>query len=194
MDKNKQLGNFVSIVYLNYRRGACDRDTISKLSLASLLENTTYPYELIFVDNTQNNRGFSNGRNFGASLATGKYIAFVDDDILFLPLWLETCIGLVEKGDKYMATPVIQRLIARWELPGVDGVRQNYRTGSNCMVMRRSAFDEIGEFWNFRRGIQYTVAKAGKEYANRITRAGYTFLICNPARATDLGVNKHSYA
>ena len=192
--KKSDSSKFCSIVMLTYRKGLHDRDSISRKSIASLLEATTFPYELILMDNTQNNRGFSKGRNIGASRAGGDYVAFIDDDIILLPGWLEECIRLIEIGDKFMATPVVQRMVGRWELPQVNGIRQNYRTGSNCMVMRKSAFLDVGMFAEFPRNIAYEVGKAGKHYADRIAKKGYTFLICDPARAIDLGTNKHSYA
>lgn len=187
------MTDYVSIIMLTYRRGSHDRDEMAKASITSLLENTTYPFELILLDNTQNNRGIAAGRNFGYGMATGKYVAFVDDDILLLPGWLEECVRMVEMGDKFIATPVIQRLIKKWELPNFNGIRNNMRTGSNCMVMRRKDFLDIGYFNTFERGLVYEASKTGREFANRVTNKGYSFLICSPAKAMDMGVGKHSY-
>jgi glycosyltransferase involved in cell wall biosynthesis len=166
---------------------------MSKRSISSLFENTSFPYELILIDNTENNRGLSIGRNLGASMATGKYIAFSDDDILFQPGWLEECVEMVEQGEKFMATPVWQPRVRKWELPSVNGWRQNYRVGSNCMVMRKTAFDDIGKFSWMRRSIKHDASKTGMYYANRITAKGYTFLVTKTRKALDMGIGKHSY-
>jgi GT2 family glycosyltransferase len=166
------------------------------LSIKSVVDNTASPYEFILVDNTENNRGMSGGRNFGASIATGDYIAFIDDDIILLPGWLPACIDAIEQGDKFMSTPVHQQAVGRWELEPVNGYRQNYRTGSNCMVMRRSAFEDVGVFDLFSlpgRDIRYQTGKAGKHYASRVSRKGYTFLITKEPFAIDMGLDRHSY-
>jgi len=188
------MAEFCSIVMLTYRKGSFNRREIAEKSIRSLLECTTFPYELILVDNTENNRGLSAGRNYGASLATGDYVAIADDDILFFNGWLEECIEMLKQGDTYLATPVWQQNIGKWELPPVNGWRNNYRTGSNCMVMRRSTFNDVGLFPSYaERGLKYDSAKTGKAYANMITKKGYTFLITKERRAMDMGLVGHSY-
>ncbi len=187
------MTDFVSIVVLSYRAGAHNRSELFRRCLNSLMESTTYPYELILVDNTHNNRGLSRGRNYGLSQASGKYFCFADDDILFLPEWLEQCVSLIELGDKYMATPIHpQYRIGKWELPPVRGYRQNTRVGSNCLVMRREAYTDIGGFsegWE----VPYDIAKAGKHFCNQQTLKGYTVLMTKEPRAFDMGFQKHSY-
>lgn len=190
------MNDYTSIVMPSWRVDGLNREKIAQKSICSVVENTPEPHEFILVDNTCNNRGMSGGRNFGASLATGKYIVFIDDDILVFPGWLSACIEAIEQGDKFMATPVYQSRIRRWELPAFNGYRQNYRTGSNCMVMRRSAFEDIGEFALFIgrfRDVKYQTGKAGKYYANSITKKGYTFLITKEPFAVDMGANRHTY-
>jgi len=178
---------YTSIVMTCYRKGRYGRDEIFKKSIQSLLENTTGEYELILIDNTQQNKGLGAARNLGASMAKGDYLVITDDDIEFKKGWLDECVNMIELGDKFMATPVHQPRIAKWELDPFQGYRQNYRTGSNCMVMRRSAFDEIGLFNN------KSVPTDGMNYADRISRAGYTFLITKEPLAVDMAFNVHSY-
>jgi len=172
---------------VSFRKGLGDRNKLFQKSLASLLWYTTYPFELILIDNTENNRGLGMARNEGASRAIGEYVVFTDDDIFFKKGWLEECIKLVNMGTKYMATPVIQHRVGKWELSRVNGYRQNYRTGSNCMVMRRSSYDLVGPFQN------KSVPTDGMNYADRIARAGYTFLLPNESLAFDMAPKVHSY-
>lgn len=153
-----------------------------------MFENTGGEYELILIDNTQNNRGLGGARNLGATMATGDYIAIVDDDVDFKKGWLEECIKMIELGEHFLATPIHQPRIRKWELPQVEGYRQNYRTGSNCMVMRRSTFDKIGPF------VTKSIPTDGMNYATRTTRAGFTFLITKEPLAEDMAFNIHSYS
>jgi glycosyltransferase involved in cell wall biosynthesis len=189
------MDDYVSIVLVQFRHGK--REAVAKKCFDSLLNNTTYPYELILIDNTQNNRGFSDARNLGVSMATGKYLCIMDDDILVNPNWMETCIGMLLEtdGNKYLVTPIHQRNVHKWELPNVNGYRCNYRTGSNCMIGRREAFEKIGKFPSFKqiKGIGYEVPKAGMTYANITARAGYQFLITKEPMAYDMGLHTHSY-
>ena len=177
--------DYASIIVTSYRHG--ERDKVARESFASLFQNTTYPFELCLTDNTHQNLGYPKGRNQAATRAGGSYIVIADDDIIYQPGWLEECIAMVNLGDKFMATPVWQPRIGRWELASVNGYRQNYRTGSNCMVMRRSAFDEIGPI------DEISMRHAGTIYANKITRAGYTFLITKEPMAYDAGFGKPTY-
>lgn len=175
---------------VNYRHG--DRESISRESINSLLQNTTYPYEFILVDNTENNRGLGKARNIGLGLSSGSYVAIVDDDIYFEPYWLEECIKMVNIGDRFLATPVHQHHISKWETGMVKGYRNNYRTGSNCMVMRREVIDEVGLFITLANPKRET-AKTGKNFATRLSRAGYSFLITKEPMARDMARGVHSY-
>ena len=194
------LNAYVSIIVLTYRQG--ERTKIAQKCLKALVDNTNYPYELILIDNTWNNRGLSDGRNLGLAMATGGWICIMDDDIYVLPNWLSNCISTLKRTDmhKYLVTPLIQRCIGRWELPNVKEYRCNARTGSNCMIGRREIFEKVGAFANFkdrfpdkRRGMQYEAAKAGKYYSDLLYKAGYLFLLTKEKMAVDLGANTHSY-
>ena len=185
------MNNYCSVIITTFRHGK--REEVAKMSIQSLLKNTTYPFELILMDNTQNNRGLGLARNAGFALSTGDYIAFVDDDILFHSGWLEECISMIDLGDKYIATPVHQPRIQKWELPAVKGYRQNYRAGSNCMVMRRETFIDIGAFMVDTNNPARGTWRAGQLFADKQTRKGYTVLITKEPMAEDMAFNEHSY-
>ncbi len=179
---------------LTYRKGEHERNEMSRRSINSLLEFTTSPYELILVDNTQNNRGLSRGRNWGVSVAIGDYLCFVDDDILFLPFWLEQCVSLLHLRGKFISTPIHQDRIGKWERPPVHGFRRNDRAGSNCMVMKRQTFEEVGGFLEYSLdNVKRDVRRTGCNFANRLVKAGYSTLITKTPRAIDLGFGIHSY-
>jgi glycosyltransferase involved in cell wall biosynthesis len=93
----------ISVVIPTY-----DRPELLIETLNSIWDNTVQPFEVIVVDNGINsidvsnipnkvkyfktipNIGVSQARNFGASLAKGDYIAFLDDDDLYEKDVIET--------------------------------------------------------------------------------------------------------
>jgi glycosyltransferase involved in cell wall biosynthesis len=104
----------VSVVIPTYNRALMLKEAIQ-----SVLDQTYSDYEIIVVDdgstdNTrevvngfsdkriiyvfQENRGRSNARNRGISLAQGRYVAFLDADDLFLPTKLEKQVFFMENN------------------------------------------------------------------------------------------------
>lgn len=103
---NKNLCSITFIVY--------GRLQYTKMSFESLIENTTYPYELIVVNNNSDketeeylwsqrdkidhlifnkkNLGKVNANNIGWRISRGEYIATVENDILLTKNWLTVCI------------------------------------------------------------------------------------------------------
>lgn len=206
---------FVSIVVVTYLPNE-ERAEIFKKSLNSLIENTSFPYELIVVDNggeidlsswilslgkvntyirNGENMHFGYARNQGLRLCNGDYISICDNDIYFYPGWLEACIKVLDAfpDRKIYATPVYN--VAHWrpkywlrEVLEIDDeiYRLNSRAGSNCWVMRRRDFEEVGEFLIHRvAGTKWTEEAIEKGYFAAVTpeimiddlafRGGYNF-------------------
>lgn len=84
----------------------CDRDELLQITLDSVFSQSVAPVEIIIVDNGYRNAcyrfderivmvrtapriGPSRARNIGGRAATGDLIAFLDDDDLWLPDYLE---------------------------------------------------------------------------------------------------------
>lgn len=99
-------------------------------ALDSLLQNTEYPYALVYVDGRSpphiNNYirekaeefGFqvvrsenyllpNEARNMALRLARTKYVAFVDNDVEVAPCWLRALIDCAEETGADLVTPVI---------------------------------------------------------------------------------------
>ena len=186
-EQQKILEGLVSVVMITHRSDNPDRREITRQSIESLYDTVDNENEIIVLNNEDDTLG--RARNIAIKATQGEYLVICDDDILFKPGWLEECIKLVNMGEKFMATPVHQIRIKRWELEPVNGFRCNYRTGSNCMVMKRSTFNDVGWF-----GEKLGFDNVGKRYANTIVRKGYSFLITKEPMAIDLGFKKHSYA
>lgn len=146
------------------------RSLLLRTCIESILANTNYPAELICADNGGNdddsnylmnlsmqghithvrfpqNYHFAFAWNQCAKLATGQYLAFVCNDIEVAPNWLTECMRiLTENEDKLIATPFITRDKNKMTTVLPNGDRQNPRSGSNCLVIKRELFYEIGEW------------------------------------------------
>jgi glycosyltransferase involved in cell wall biosynthesis len=205
---------FTSIIITHYASNE-KRSGFLRKTLTSLKNSTKFPYELIIVDNggskedseflldltdkgeiniyirNHNNMHFGFARNQGLSICNGDYIAICDNDIVFNPGWLETCIAILEKypDKKIYATPIYN--VAHWrpkywsdETLEIDGrlVRQNRRAGSNCWVMRRQDFEKVGRFWVHR--------VAGTKWTNRAGQLGYWAAVTPDIMVNDFGFRK----
>jgi glucosyl-dolichyl phosphate glucuronosyltransferase len=60
--------------------------------------------------------GISIARNVGASEAAGGYVAFIDDDAIPAPDWVERILAAIRSGDNPPAL-IGGRILPRWELP-----------------------------------------------------------------------------
>lgn len=149
------------------------RSLLLRQCVESILANTDYPAELIVCDNGTTagnpddsdyllglaregklthvrfpqNMHFSFAWNHGAKLATGTTLSFICNDIEVAPNWLPECMRILAENDnKVIATPFITRDKAKMNTVLPNGDRQNPRSGSNCMVIPRELFYEIGEW------------------------------------------------
>lgn len=107
-----------------------------------------------FLDLPQRS-GVSVARNFGAMHATGKYIAFLDDDDLWSDDYLSSMWDYIEKEQAdLVAAPIrvvgagdesIKQPVEPTEIGKVPAWRQIGYIGSN-IVLKREAFQEVGGF------------------------------------------------
>jgi GT2 family glycosyltransferase len=97
-----------------------ERFQFAQESLESLYENTTSPFNLIYIDNNSparlrgylqtesQKRGFqllhshqflspNQARNLGLQHVDSKYVVFVDNDIIFAPGWLQALVNCTEE-------------------------------------------------------------------------------------------------
>lgn len=197
----------VSIVVVHWAQDA-ERSDVMRRSLLSLF-NTTQQ-EVIVVDNGGNeedsawllaracegeiacyvrnrkNMHFGYARNQGLKLATGDFLVVADNDIWYKQGWLEECMEFLKKAEgKYLATPLrcdpMNRRGVRWR-GEVGGWKLNERAGSNCTVMRRSDFEQIGWYEQHR--------IAGSKWTDRYVRMGYLMAVMPEPKAGDMGFRK----
>jgi len=186
------------------------RSQMMKMSIESLRDNTDYPAEIILVDNggnpddsdwlvqkqregvinvyirNKNNMHFGYARMQGIKLATGNFLAICDNDIYYKPNWLSKTIEPLLKfpDKKFIASPFLtpEKTKGKNPRPDYEGYRVNSMAGSNCMVMRREVFTEIGDF--------STSHITGSHWHRRMNKYGYVVIIPPEDYATHLAWRK----
>lgn len=97
----------------------CDRPIFLEEAIRSILAQTISPHEIIVVNNGKGDivlhndlkdkitiynfisyAGASRARNFGANIAQGDYLAFLDDDDLWNKNYLENVIKAIKQGSR----------------------------------------------------------------------------------------------
>jgi|GEM_PF-772191 len=126
-------------------------------------------------------RGSSFGRNIGILNSRGKYVLFLDDDVIPHPDILISGVSLLEKNED---VPVIgypylspaPSLFEEATYLGVLGRLRRTRTfPMGCSIIRRDVFDKVGLF-DEKLGLPYSPHE-DLELAARIDKAGYKILI-----------------
>ncbi len=171
----KKAEELVSIIMLTF-----NALEYTKKCIRSIQKQTKYPHEIIIVDNgskdgtrkylreleknfknihiklNKKNKGFSGGNNIGAKLAKGKYVCFLNNDVLVSDGWLESMVNALEADEKI----------------GMVGPLTNSISGLQ-MVTNISYKDEAG-FYKY-------AAVVRAQYAGKITPrrriAGFAFIM-----------------
>lgn len=168
------------------------RSEMLKMSIDSIVENTNYPAELIVMDNGGNpddseylldlarkgiintyvrykdNMQYAFSHNQGAKLATGDYLVFTCNDVTVKPGWLSNCVKMLEENNdrRLVATPfIISHIHPKYNQEKIGENRINPYAGSNCMVMDRRTWRDLGDLHvYFDYGNQWFREKAIKGY------------------------------
>jgi len=153
----------------------------------------------LYIKNFKNSLG--GARNLGFSKCSGDYICFIDNDVIPEQGWWEECIELLEKypDRKLIASPVHSKGHMRVKFKrGMLGDNMlNTRAGSNCLVMSRKTFEDIGLFWeNPASGDvkgMYASSVDGVEFCNRQYKKGYLVILTRRPMAIDIGSISYKY-
>jgi GT2 family glycosyltransferase len=123
---NSEMANPASVTIVV---SPCERYGLAKASLESLYQNTSIPFDLIYVtsaapsklvawiDEQAKTRNFTHlrhreqitpneARNHGARLAKTTHIAFVDNDVEFAPGWLDRLLACARETGAEVVTPL----------------------------------------------------------------------------------------
>ena len=147
----------------------------------------------LYIRNADN-VNFPTARNQGLMNATGNWIVITDNDIIYKDHWLNLCMAAISNcpNDKRLASPINYPYVhgrdPRWRHGQlrIKGRMFNLteRAGSNCLVMNRKAFDEIG-FFNLDKA-----SKSGSDYTDKWVNAGYLVITPTLNWAYDCGLRK----
>ena len=147
----------------------------------------------LYIRNADNMH-FAHARNQGLLASTGNWIAIVDNDIMYKDHWLELCMKIIKwfPDEKYLASPInypyVHARDPRWRHGQirVNGRHFNLqeRAGSNCIVMKREAYEELGLF-SIEKG-----SYAGSKYTDRWVNAGYMVVCPSINWAHDCGLRR----
>lgn len=169
------------------------RSDLLRKCLDSLQKNTDYPAEVIVIDNggnpddsdylltkvregvintyvrNKNNMHFGWAWNQGFKLATSNTICFTCNDIFFKPNWLSATMEAykAEPNRKLLATPFITPDKTKGKNPrgNIGKFRLNSMAGSNCMIMQKENYLEIGPMTTYH--------IAGSHWHRRMNKKGY---------------------
>jgi glucosyl-dolichyl phosphate glucuronosyltransferase len=159
----------ISVIIPSYNRPKEVRGVIR-----SVLNQTVKPFEIIVVDNNstpplelkvdfpnfrlirnEKEMGSSMGRNQAIKIAKGEYMAFLDDDCVATPNWLEEVQKGISTGAMVIGgkiNPLFKAQPPDWwsekEFGGSVGVGNIYKRliWSGNMVVHREVFEKIGWF------------------------------------------------
>lgn len=157
-----------------------NRANYVSLAVRSVLAQTFKDFEIIIVDaasidNTEEvingfdderiryirqetDRGVSASRNVGIESSKAEFVAFLDDDDLWMPSKLEKQLGLIEKRPSVGAVTtgfwVVNERgnIVRFEIPSVKGkifpaiLRKNHVGNCSVVLARKECLEKVGVF------------------------------------------------
>ncbi len=154
--------NLVSIIILT-----CNALEYTKMCVNSIQNHTTYPHEIIFVDNAstdgtieylqklveQNrnykllrnseNKGFAVGNNQGVAAAGGEYVMLLNNDVLVSDGWLESLVKSLEQDAHIgMVGPITNYISGRQAIKGVP-YRDEYGFAAFAKKVRDHNWDKV---------------------------------------------------
>lgn len=192
----KNIPDLVSIIYASYNR---KNDLLN--ALRDIQHQTYQNLEIIVVDNgstdgtaeaiktqypslhlieLEENLGCPSGRNVGMRVASGEFIATLDDDAELEPTAIEKAVNLLKKHpDVAIVTGKVINTESNqaeyWQFNSdpayMDKYFFTYYFGELCSLLRKSALDQVGLYPdNFFRQSE------NRDLGNRILDAGYKIL------------------
>ncbi|MHA1880051.1 MAG: glycosyltransferase [Candidatus Heimdallarchaeota archaeon] len=175
------------------------RPDLTRVALDSIIKYTEAKYELIIVQEGENEelnkllkaydvkfvhnrkpKGFAGAMNSGLEIAEGKYVCFINNDIVAIPNWLESMIEVFEKDEKIgLVSPTYTE--AKKRPQNVDAnngeeityIENPLELKGVCFMVRKEVMDKVGK-WDesFEMG-----GGEDNDLALRIKKAGYNLAV-----------------
>lgn len=173
------------------------RKNLLRECIETLEKYTDYPSELIVVDNGGNNddsnylldkvregtintylRNKDNmlygwAWNQGVKLAQGEYICLMCNDIIVKEKWLSKmmypviCHSDTKKYPKVVSSPINGK--RKYDIGEQEDYYINSWAGSDCMIMKKETFYEVGEYTTYR--------LAGSVWQENLIKKGYKVFV-----------------
>jgi glycosyltransferase involved in cell wall biosynthesis len=159
----------ISVIIVNYNRPLEVKDAVK-----SLLDQSIKPFEIIIIDDASKiplnidfddsqiqlirfdkEKGLSNARNYGISIAKGEYVAFIDDDCIVSKNWIKEIQKGIIKGGEILGGPLKPMFKAKppkwWNEKDLGyfvgvGNSENHQIWGANMIFNKEVFKKIGVF------------------------------------------------
>lgn len=135
------------------------------------------------LDNTL--KGYGSAINLGFRKARGKYLVMLNNDLYFLPRWLESLAEVAESDSRIGA--VGARMVGKDESPekysGLKDAEKQSVCGA-CILVKREAWEKVGEidYDNFK-----PIYGEETDWTYRARHYGFKILQTNSSRLIHLG-------
>jgi len=145
----------------------------------------------VYIRNADNLH-FSHARNQAMTEVHGDWVVIADNDIVYKDYWLELGMKCIKSfpDKKLIYSPInypyVHKRDPRWRHGQLEVKGRHFnlteRAGSNCMLMKKETFDEMGKF-KLRK-------KAGGLYTDKLISLGYLTITPAINWAFDAGLRK----
>ena len=148
---------FLDDAFKGLERQTCNPQNFEVVAIDDGSTDTSYDFLERYAENApkftfrylrHKNSGVSNTRNVGASLCSGEFIAFLDQDAIPRPNWLEKALACFHDPGVSVVEGRIQA-IKTFEATPLTHILENETGGrfmtANC-IFRASVFHEVGGF------------------------------------------------
>lgn len=130
----------------------CNRPEMLERALASVYSQTVKPFEVIVIDDSLTRNGPSWARNRGIEKANGDWLAFLDDDDVWLPEKLETQINEIKLYTGFKMFTSLCKLNTGEQLAPYFSEINFRHILTNCVILpstvliSRHVFNDVGLF------------------------------------------------
>jgi GT2 family glycosyltransferase len=155
------MDDLVSIIILSF-------NTLknTKICIESIKRHTTFPYELILVEQNSNdgsreyvkglgckniflnkNVGFAKGCNLGAKISSGNFLLFLNSDTIIVdPKWLEKMINGMYLNKADAINPRGNAAGLAKKLKEGDGDKETSFLSGFCLLIKKNIFEAVGRW------------------------------------------------